>query len=153
MQEAIAEEMEQKRSRKHGKTASSKNLQLEGAENRTDPLATDPELPSSRPESYKQLTSPHAKTQKVLRGASYKADKAEAVPPSHGEGLQINDTYDNILQSPQGVQVAFDPPSVLSTHEGERPHYQDIALSEVKLFDCAHDAQRFTDENFQSLPL
>lgn len=132
MQEQIAEEMEQKHKRKHGGHHSAKQLQPEIMPPRTDVLANpEAQLPSYQ--SSKQLTSRHSKTQKFLEGASYKGDVPKGTQTSGitntydkilhtgGDGIQGNaayDTYQNILQSPQGVAVAFDSHNNLSDHEG-----------------------------------
>ena len=99
------EEMEQKQARKRGLKglASGRSKgQIELPEKTTQ----EDMLPSNQ--SYKQLTSPHSKTQKVLN----------TNPDVVGQN-GVNDTIENILKTPQGVQVEFETQSNLSTHEGK----------------------------------
>lgn len=74
-------------------------------------------------QSYKQLTSPHSKTQKLLN--SYPDVVGHNGVSNGGTGENgVNDTIDNILRTPQGVHVDFETASNLSTHEGKHRLHQ-----------------------------
>lgn len=122
MQEAIMAEMEGKQQRKGGLLGlSSKKSKSKGEMEMGHAVNHEPVAELAL--SHRQLTSPHTKTQKDLKprlesGRGIGQNGVEQNGIGHNG---VTNTMDNILATPQGVNVDFDTDSNLSTGESSFP--------------------------------